>query len=493
MQDIEGARRSLVVPMYQEAMRVQALVQALEGWRWLLPTEVILVDDGSDDGTAEIAEGLVSGLKDVRLLRLPTNRGKGAAVRQGVLSAAGGTIAFADADLSAGLDEVERCFAEAEVEGVDIVIGTRVAFGSCIRVHQPPWRQLSGKIFNVALRQLGLTQLGDTQCGLKGFRAPVARQLFEPLLTEGFAFDVELLVRAHRLGLHVRELPILWEHREASRVTPVRHGTQMLADAVRIRCRFGRQKGHACGAMTDQAFDAMAAIEREHWWFTAKRRIVMDALAAAGGSGALVDVGCGTGQAVAAFVDAGFKPVIGSDLSQYALTKATAAVPECSFMEADASRLPLAGGALGCVTSLDVIEHLEEPVDALREYGRAAAGGLVVCTVPAYMWAWSEHDVRLGHRRRYTRTTLRSDVELAGLEVLQCSYFHHWLVLAAVVMRKTPLRSLLRGQAEASSFVNPSVNRSLTALASLERWIGQRVDVPFGLSILVVARAPALA
>jgi len=479
--------------MFRESTRVAALVEALSSWRWPRPTEVILVDDGSDDGTTEITTGLIAGLPGIRLLRLPTNRGKGAAVRHGVLAATGSTIAFADADLSAGLEEVDRCLAEAEVEGVDVVVATRIGFGSEIRVHQPPLRQLSGKMFNLALRQLGLTKLGDTQCGLKAFRAPAARQLFEPLVTAGFAFDVELLVRAERLGLCVRELPITWEHREESRVAPVRHGSQMLADAMRIRRRLGRSGRRSGVTMTEPTFDAMAAIEREHWWFTAKRRLVADALGLFAGSGALVDVGCGTGQTVRALAEAGFKPAIGSDLSRYALAKATAAVPECSFMAADATRLPVPDASLGCVTSLDVIEHLDEPVGALREYSRAAAGGLVVCTVPAYMWAWSEHDVNLGHRRRYTRRTLQADVEAAGLEILFCRYFHHWLVLAALLLRKTPLRLLLRGQAEASSFVNPSVNRGLTALASFERWLGKRVDIPFGLSILVVARAPSRA
>lgn len=474
-------------------MRVGALVEALAAWEWSQPTEVILVDDGSTDGTADVAAQLISGIEHVRLLRLPTNRGKGAAVRHGVLEATGGTIAFADADLSAGLDEVERCLAEAEVEGVDVAVATRVAFGSEIRVHQPPLRQMSGKAFNLALRQLGLTRLADTQCGLKAFRAAAASQLFEPLRTEGFAFDVELLVRADHLGLNVRELPITWEHREASRVEPVRHGTQMLIDALRIRRRLGRPEPRHLGTMAKPTFDAMAAIEREHWWFTAKRRIVMDALARHTASGALVDVGCGTGQTVRAMADAGFKPSVGSDLSEYALSKATERLPECAFLAADATRLPVPQGSLGCVTSLDVIEHLDEPVAALREYGRAAAGGVVVCTVPAYMWAWSEHDVNLGHRRRYTRSTLRAAVEAAGLEILECRYFHHWLVPAALLLRKTPLRLLLRGQAEASSFVNPQVNRGLTALSSLERRVGRRIDVPFGLSILVVARAPAAA
>lgn len=476
--------------MYRESMRVEALVGALTSRRWSRPTEVILVDDGSDDGTAEVTAGLIAGLDGVRLLCLTANRGKGAAVRHGVLAAAGGTIAFADADLSAGLDEVERCLLETEKEGVDVVVGSRAAFGSDIRVHQPPLRQLSGKVFNLMLRQLGLTELSDTQCGLKAFRAQAARQLFEPLVTEGFAFDVELLVRAEHLRLRVRELPITWEHRDESRVAPVRHGRQMMADALRIRRRLGRSHRRSRDAMTEPTFDAMAAIERDHWWFTAKRRLVVDALAAAGGSGALLDVGCGTGQTVRALAEAGFKPVVGCDLSQYALAKAAEAAPECSFVAADATRLPVPAAALGCVTSLDVIEHLDEPVAALREYGMAAAGGLVVCTVPAYMWAWSEHDANLGHRRRYTRRTLRADVEAAGLEILLCRYFHHWLVLAALMLRKTPLRLLLRGQAEASSFVNPSVNRGLTALASIERWLDQRVDVPFGLSIIVVARAP---
>jgi len=487
----EGVSRSLVVPMYREATRVGALVDALTRWSWSANTEVILVDDGSDDGTADLVEDLIADLADARLLRLGHNQGKGGAVRAGVLSARGAVVAFADADLSADLDEVNRCFEEAEIAGVDVVVATRVGLGSDIRVHQPSMRQLTGKFFNVAIRGLGLTNLPDTQCGLKAFRATAATALFEPLIIRGFAFDVELLVRARNLGLKVVELPIAWEHREASRVRPFHHGREMLADSLRIRRTIGLPQ--PASGMTDPTFDAMAAIERDHWWFTAKRRQVLEALRLAGGTGALFDVGCGTGQTVRALASAGFKPVVGSDLSRYALRKATEAVPECVFLTADAMKLPVPDATLGCVTSLDVIEHLDDDVAALREYARAAAGGLVACTVPAYAWAWSQHDVHLGHRRRYTRALLMEAVERAGLETISCRYFHHWLVAPAVLLRKTPLGRLFRGQAEASSFVNPTVNRALTALSRFEHWIDQRIDVPFGLSILVIARAPALA
>jgi hypothetical protein len=130
----------------------------------------------------------------------------------------------------------------------------------------------------------------------------------------------------------------------------------------------------------------------------------------------------------------------------------------------------------------------------LRELARVAGpDGVIIVGVPAYRWAWSDHDVRLGHRRRYNRRELRAAAEAAGLDVLRCSHYHSWLVPIALVLRRTPVRRLLKGSAEEASFVSPTVNRVLRAVSLAERAVLGAVDLPFGLSILLVARPGASA
>lgn len=491
-----GIHRSLIIPMYQEAPRIEVAVRELGESPLRSPrTEIIFVDDGSRDGTPDLVERLLEELAfDARVLRLDRNRGKGAAVRAGVLAARGEAIAFVDADLSAGIDEVDRCLKWIESGQAEVVITSRAREDSVIVVRQPPLRQLSGKLFNTAIRLLGLTEYPDTQCGLKAFSRDAAHQLFEGLTITGFAFDVEVLLRARTLGFAVAELPIQWRHWEASRVNALRDSPRMLRDVLMIWWKERRgTRALSDREMSEATFAAMAELEREHWWFRAKRELVAHQVADHGEHrGVAVDVGCGTGAMVDELRRLGFTPAMGTDLSRFALTLAAPAADDrSSFAAARAEHLPLRAGAVSVLVSLDVIEHLDDDVAALAEYARVLRpDGLVVLAVPAYEWAWSDHDVQLGHRRRYTAGRLCRVAAEAGLVVERCTYFHSWLVPIAFMLRKTPLRRALRGQAEEASFVHPLVNRWLARLTSVERQLLRRTRLPFGLSVLLVARRP---
>lgn len=487
--------RSLIIPMFDESSRIEKSLRALAASSVHAPnTELLLVDDGSSDDTAAIAERLLEGLDfaSAKVIRLPTNVGKGGAVKAGVEAATGAAIAFADADLSAPPDAIVACFEHIEMGLADIVITTRVHPDAVITELPPASRRYGGKIYNTLLRLLRLTDLADTQCGLKAFTAEAARDLFADLRIQGFAFDVEVLQRAGRRGLTVLELPIEWHHVEASRVRPLRDGVRMAFDAVLIRLHASAPApAVAPGApsMDDERFPLMARLEREHWWFSAKRALVLDELRRhAISSGAAADLGCGTGAMPADLLDAGFTPVVGTDLAPDALVLA-ARGRDGAWASSRAEALPFADGAFRVITSLDVIEHLDDDVVGLREYRRVLAeGGLVVLAVPAYRWAWSDHDVALGHRRRYTAPELRRALEASGFTVERVTYFHSWLVPPALVLRRTPLRRLLRGSAEEASFVGPRVNAVLRAVSGAERLALGRTDLPFGLSVLAVAR-----
>jgi glycosyltransferase involved in cell wall biosynthesis len=486
--------RSIVIPMFDEATRIRASIEALAASTLNRPgTELLLVDDGSRDGTAEIAEQALhdAHLKG-RVIRLHKNLGKGAAVRAGVAASTGAVIAFSDADLSSPPDEIERVLELAEEGRAPVVIATRLHERSHITAKPPLARRYGGKGVNLLLRTLGLTSFADTQCGLKAFTRPAADLLFRDLVVHRFAFDVELLVRAEVAGLDVLEVPVEWRHVEASRVRPVRDGGRIVFDAIRLR----RHRRHwireqaPAADMPEERFDVMAELEREHWWFRAKRRLVLQSISSSSSNGRAADVGCGTGAMVADLAALGFD-VVGTDMSPAALGHARAGSTGAGFLSSTAEHLPFATGAFDLLTSLDVVEHLDDDVAALQEYRRVVKpGGTVVLAVPAYRWAWSDHDVALGHRRRYTAPQLEAAATMAGLRVDRCSYFHSWLVPPALLLRRTPLRLLLKGAPEEASFVSPTINRLLGVVAGAERAVAQRTRVPFGLSILLVASRP---
>ncbi len=208
------------------------MIAYLHGHEALQPAEIVVVDDGSTDRTAAVGEGAetVPGVW-VRVIRLDRNRGKGASVRAGLAASRGERVLISDADLATPIEEVERLLASA----VDVAVGSRGVCRELIVERQPLARDTMGRIFNLILRTLRLTRLRDTQCGFKLIEGSLARRLAAELRLDGFAFDVELLARAARAGATIAEVPVHWRHVEASRVRPLRHGSQMLRDVLRLR------------------------------------------------------------------------------------------------------------------------------------------------------------------------------------------------------------------------------------------------------------------
>jgi len=488
-------RWSLIVPMYQEASRIEGTIAALSQSRLnSADVEFVLVDDGSDDDTAQVARAACArhGLS-AAVIQLPANRGKGAAVRAGVLASHGGVVVFTDADLSSGIEAIKQSIELIESGRSDVVLASRAAPGSLLAVRQPRPRELAGKAFNLVLRALRLTVWRDTQCGLKAFTRDAARLLFEALTIEGFAFDVELLYLARRLRLRIAELPIEWHHVEESRVRPLRDGAAMLRDALRIRLRALMRAPRIPGtAMREETYEAMARLEREHWWFRAKRELALEHLQQAGvGAGAAVDVGCGTGEMARTMSSLDLRTVIGIDPSPTAISLARRNDSALTLVVASGTALPLREASHHCLVSLDVLEHIDDDRSALEEFARVLVpGSPLLLTVPAYQWAWSDHDTVLGHRRRYSVRALRERCAAAGLTVEKCFYFHCWLVPLAFLVRKTPLRLFFRGSAEQMSYTHPLVNATLYAFTRGERLLSRLIRPPFGLSIMLLARVP---
>lgn len=232
---MESIWLSVVIPAYNEETRLRAtlirVVEYLEerGRSY----EILVVDDGSRDSTAEVARRFSR--SSVQLVQLPGNRGKGAAVRTGVARSRGDWVLLCDADLSTPIEDLEVL--EGRAPGHDLVLGSRALPDSNVTVHQPLYRELMGKTFNGILRLLGLVNERDTQCGFKLLRGEVARSICRDLTIDRFAYDVELVWLAKRRGWRVAEQGVRWENSPDSRVHPIWDSARMLADVLRIRWR----------------------------------------------------------------------------------------------------------------------------------------------------------------------------------------------------------------------------------------------------------------
>lgn len=229
---------SIIIPAYNEAGRIaQSLDKIFEFMeRWGIPFEVIVVDDGSTDQTSIIVEEKSRNHKELKLIKLPTNQGKGYAVKTGMLEAKGKYILFSDADLSTPIEELPRLHQWIK-EGFDIAIASRAYPGAILEVHQPFYREFMGRVFNLLVRIFLLPDIYDTQCGFKLFRGEVAKDIFKRQRLKGFSFDFEILYIARKLGYKIKEVPVRWRHSPGSKVRVLKNGISSFIDIFKTRWR----------------------------------------------------------------------------------------------------------------------------------------------------------------------------------------------------------------------------------------------------------------
>ena len=229
---------SVVIPAYNEEQRLPRTIEQVE--RYLhgrgSTYEVVIVDDGSTDGTRQVMDRAEARYETVRVEAMPQNRGKGRALANGVAVARGQEILVTDADLSTPIEELDKLEAALR-SGAGVAIASRAVKGSKVEISQPFYRVLMGKAFNLIVQIFLLPGIWDTQCGFKLFRADVAHDVFAHLTTDGFGYDPEVLYRAKKHGVRIVEVPVVWRNSAPTKVAPFSSSFDMFKHVLRIRFR----------------------------------------------------------------------------------------------------------------------------------------------------------------------------------------------------------------------------------------------------------------
>ncbi|MEA3295937.1 MAG: dolichyl-phosphate beta-glucosyltransferase [Patescibacteria group bacterium] len=233
---IQSIHLSLIIPTYNEEKRIIDTLKKIDKYlsHQSYDYEIIVVNDGSKDNTAEIVKKIIPEIKNLELIDNIKNNGKGFVVRQGIKRAKGEYIIFTDADNSTDIKQIEKIFAEFE-KGYKVIIGSRDIKGAVIAVPQPWWRIALGNIFNLIVQIIsGLYGIWDTQCGFKGFTKQVAQDIFSKCEINRFAFDVEVLAIAKKMKYKIKEIPIIWINSTESKVG-FKSMVKMLFEVIKVR------------------------------------------------------------------------------------------------------------------------------------------------------------------------------------------------------------------------------------------------------------------
>jgi dolichyl-phosphate beta-glucosyltransferase len=493
----ETASLTLVVPLYNERHRFGRFADALTAFiaAQAPGSTLLFVDDGSDDGTADLGDAFAASQPDgrVHLVRCP-HRGKGAAVQAGLEAATTALAAFCDLDLSTPPRDLARII-EAARRAPIVAIGSRDVAMSTITRHQGVTRELLGRAYNRAVQLAVAPGILDTQCGAKAARTELWQQVLPWCSEHGFAWDVEVVGVAQQLGIPVQEIPIEWHHDDGSRVHVLRDGIKMLRALPRIRAnmrsadlaRTSTQEdvsATSTGVFDEDNASVLAAADGAHWWFRSKAAFVSWVLRRWRPSpGWLVDLGAGSGGVT---VQLGWPPeqTLIVDGSDHLVSEAKRRY-SLDVIRANLLSLPLPDASASVVCLLDVIEHLEEPRVALAEARRALGpDGLLVVNVPGHPGLWSASDEALAHRRRYTAAALRAEIEGAGFEVMFLSHVFSWLVLPLWATRSRRVANPRLGL----DMKSPTMDRTALFLTRVEQAIVSRVPLPVGTSVLCVAK-----
>ena len=235
---------SIIIAAFNEEKRIIPSLLKIKEYinKQNIPYEIIVVDDGSTDHTHTVVRDLIKDIPYLKVIHYAPNKGKGHALRTGVLASKGEIILLSDADLSTPIEELSKLLPLIYNHKCDIAIGSRALALSEIVKKQPWWRQSMGKFFNKLVKALVIEDFKDTQCGFKVFRGDIARNLFKEAQIDRFAYDVEILAIGKKKGCKIVETPVRWINSPESKVNPVKDSLQMFGDLLKIRMTIGKSR-----------------------------------------------------------------------------------------------------------------------------------------------------------------------------------------------------------------------------------------------------------
>ena len=480
---------SIVIPAFNEAKRLPSFLDTVVSYceKSLLRYEILVVDDGSQDATIASAQSYQKRFSRLSVLEIGKNRGKGYAVKRGLLESRGSVAVFMDADGSTAPDEIEKNLPYLTDQGFDVFIGSRVLRGENQMLRVRLHRKLIGSVFNVLVQTLLFRDIRDTQCGFKMFRKEIVQSLFSRTYLNGFGFDIEVLYLATKMGYKIKEGPVSWRAVTGSKVNLVSDSAKMFWNILQVRNWHCTPINRFSQHMGPDEYKFMYDMEESHWWFLSHRHLAVRLIESLRLSRPkILDVGAGTGGKIRSFAKLG--EAHGIDVSEKAVEFCQRRGLE-NVVLCPAEHIAFPDETFDIVTSFDVLEHVNNPSRMLEECRRVLkAGGHLIISVPAFRFLWSQHDEALCHLRRYERKEFSNELEEAGFEIKRMSYlfFVSFFVVA-------PIR-LLRRVRQAKTICDTTtlpprlLNLALVALFRFETWLSMKMGLPFGTTLYAVGK-----
>jgi dolichol-phosphate mannosyltransferase len=421
-EEFNTVKASIIIPVNNEEERIFDCLRQLTR---SLPEdyEIIVAADGCTDRTVATAK-----LFPIKVATFPERLGKGGGILHGVRHAAGAAIVIADVDLSVAASDIPRLV--EELRDADVALGSRNLHGSVIKRKPPLHRIVLGKAFNWIFRRLFPIRVSDTQCGFKAVKAEVFQELSNDLNVDGFAFDAALIVKAHRKGYRITEIPVVWAHKPGSRVNSLRQIYVMGRDLMLVWLETKKREAEASSlkAFYDTIPGDVYERASTSWflprrlWHAHKNREVVERVKGA----QILEVGCGSGTIVKRLLRHE-KQVIGVDLGKGFLRFCQSSYKAAAFCGADAQHLPFSDNCFDAVVCSEVIEHLNTPEESLKEFARVLRpNGELVITTPNTSVRWALLEAvwtRLRQRaletshKCFTQQRLRFLLDQAGFKV----------------------------------------------------------------------------